>query len=208
MKKIFITVKNLLYNVEELPLGNFSDYYILRMSIEIKNTFNHSSISIGTEDDHNLVVNNWDISGEIGPINIEGFNKLNQDLFLYLNGSPTEGELDITIYYIHSSSFIEKTITYQDFINLSYNVGQVNNLNRVSDIIINIDQAFDRGKISLKQEDDTIIEDFIINLKEESTYISEYHQEHNSSIPFTLHFEEFPSQGRFTIILVFFPIKG
>lgn len=208
MNTIFKTTKNLLYNNAELSLGDFSDYYILRMDIEIKNSFNHSSISIGTEQDHNLILSNYDISDKTSPINVEGFGKINQSLFLYLNGSPTEGELDITIYYIHSSSFIEKTITYQNFTNITYDIGQVNSLNRVSDIIIKISSSFNKGKISLKQGETTIIENDIIDLTEENTYIFEYHQEHNPSLPFTLHFEEFPDYGSLLLILIFFPIKG
>jgi hypothetical protein len=208
MNQVFKTIKTATYEDTIIDLGNFSEYFILKIDIEIVDGFNNSTISLGTVSDPTFILDTYNITGQTNPISIEGIGVEAQNLILSIDGLSTQGSINIIIYYLYSTSFINKIITYQDFINLTYDIGQVSGLNRVSDFFIKVNNIFDKGKIALKQGNTMIIENDKVNLTTLSHYDFEYHQEHDSTLPFTLQFEEFPNYGSFTLTMIYFPIKG
>jgi len=206
MKKTFNITKTFSYDITSVLVGNFLNYYIFKIDINFENTFDNAILKIGKITSLSSILE-YNISNKTTTISLDNVGLEAEDLYLTIEGTPTEGNGNITIYYLDSSSYIIKTITYQDFINSTYSLGIIPSTNRVSDVIFNIVESFNTGKVELKQDTTTIIEKTKVDLLSLRKYIFEYHEEHLPQTPFTLSFEDYPSKGEFQISLLYFPIQ-
>jgi len=207
MKNVLNSEKTFSNTDTFINVGNFASYFIFRIDVQFDTPFNNGNIILGTLSNTEAILTSQNIKNRIISISVDNVGLISDDIYLFLSNTSTEGSGTITIYYLYSNSFIKKTIDFADFASLSYNLGYISSSYKVSDILFFPVEVFDVGKISITNYTNTIIDKDIINLKESKFYQIEYHDDHISSYPFILNFEEFPTKGSFDLIIYYFPIK-
>lgn len=189
---------------KKVYLGTFSRFFIYEIRLDIKEAFDLGNIIIGTEDMSTIIANinnlnyNFSIKNTKKPIN---------DLFIFFNGVPNKGLGTITIYNITSDFFLEKELSYLDFLSPQIVLGNIPQKNKIPEIIINVLNAFDIGSIRINNGINTILEENKVDLTKENTYIIEYHNNYDYKSPFITLFNGSPTKGSLKIIIPFFPIK-
>jgi hypothetical protein len=198
LKKTDQILKTFSFSV--LPIQNFflgkipENSYAYR--IDISSTLNSGILSIKTAEKD--ILKDVDVNSTFISTVVDIAS--NNDLYVSLLGTPTQGDIDIIIYYILNSSIHTLSFSKIDF---NKNFLLVNSLTkRLYDIRVFIDEIFDDGIlfIGTEEEKDKVLK---INLTESDVKLR---VESDTTNELKLFLEGFPTKGSGKLIIIYFDL--
>ena len=185
-----------------------SNYLVIGVDVKIDTGFNNSAkISIGNfnekekflvKDSINLTLNTRYI------INIIKKLTVSENIYLHLEGNPTQGEGSLTFYYITSALYKEKYFTFNDFQSGKINIGEIEERVRGYNVYIENVSVFNEGYVSVGRDNNTTLLTPLLDMSISGNYLIPTYSEILKGEEINLYFQGNPIQGEGNLIFYYF----